>query len=211
MKRFINISLILALLLSASCNKFNPFDAYWHGGFEREDTGGKPGKGGLFADGFGTEESPYGLSTPQHMQNISRGLVAGEMVYFKMLNDIDLSGIEWTALNPISPYNKFIDFDGDGHVITNLLVRKQSYGSFFGVLCGSCHDVGFLNAFAESTNSGGIIGGYVGLASPTDDSFTGRVERVYVTGEVAAGATANGGGICGDLGKMVDMTPCLIG
>ena len=211
-RRFTHILCLLAaasaLLLTNSCKKYNPFDSYWHGGFEREDTGGKPGKGGLFADGYGTEESPYGLSTPQHMQNIGRGLVEGEMIYFKMLNDIDMNNVNWSALNPTDPYKKFIDFDGGGHVITNLYIPKQAYGSFFGVLCGACHDVGFLNAYAESSNGGGIIGGYVGLASPSDGNFTGRVERVYVTGTVRAGG--NAGGICGDLGKTADMMPCTI-
>lgn len=210
--RFTHILCLLAaasaLLMTGSCKKYNPFDSYWHGGFEREDTGGKPGKGGLFADGYGTEESPYGLSTPQHMQNIARGLVEGEMVYFVMKNDIDMSNVNWSALNPTDPYKKFIDFDGGGHVITNLYIPKQAYGSFFGVLCGACHDVGFLNAYAESSNGGGIIGGYVGLASPSDGNFTGRVERVYVTGTVRAGG--NAGGICGDLGKTADMMPCTI-
>lgn len=199
--------LVLMLLASVSCSKYNPFDSYYHGGVAREETGGKPGKGGLFADGFGTEESPYGLKTPQHMQNIPRGLVEGEVVYFKMLDDIDLSGISWTALNPTDPYKKFIDFDGGGHVITNLYCPKQTYGGFFGVLCGSCHDVGFLNAYVESSNGGGVLGGYVGLASPSSGDFTGRVERVYVTGIVRA---SNAGGICGDLGKTADGTSCTI-
>ena len=200
--------ILSVLVLAVSCNRNNPFDSYYHGGVEREETGGKPGKGGLFADGFGTEESPYGLSTPQHMQNIPRGLVEGEMVYFRMLNDIDLDGISWTALNPSDPYKKFIDFDGGGHVILNLYCPKQNYGSFFGVLCGSCHDVGFLNAYTESSGAGGIIGGYVGLASPSDGDFTGRVERVYVTGTVRGGGST--GGICGELGKIADATPCVI-
>ena len=206
-KRIYILSIAVLTLIAGSCNRYNPFDSYYHGGVQREDTGGKPGKGGLFADGFGTEESPYGLSTPQHMQNIPRGLVEGEMIYFKMLNDIDLTGISWTALNPTDPYKKFIDFDGDGHVITNLYCPKQSYGGFFGVLCGYCHDVGFLNAYVESSNSGGVLGGYVGLASPSSGDFTGRVERVYVTGTVRA---SNAGAICGDLGKIADGSPCTI-
>ena len=206
-KRIFILSIAVTALIAGACNRTNPFDSYYHGGVQREETGGKPGKGGLFADGFGTEESPYGLSTPQHMQNIPRGLVEGEMIYFKMLNDIDLTGISWTALNPTDPYKKFIDFDGGGHVITNLYCPKQNYGGFFGVLCGYCHDVGFLNAYVESSNSGGILGGYVGLASPSSGDFTGRVERVYVTGTVRA---SNAGAICGDLGKTADGTACTI-
>ncbi|MBP5398684.1 MAG: hypothetical protein J6Y32_08725 [Bacteroidales bacterium] len=214
MKRILYRILCLAplsvLLLSGSCSKYNPFDSYWHEGFEREDQGGKPGRGGLFDDGYGTEESPYGLCTPQHMKNISRGLVEGDMVYFRMKNDIDMDGESWSALNPNEPYSKFIDFDGGGHIILNLTVTTQKYGSFFGVLCGACHDVGFYNATVQSSNAGGVIGGYVGLAGPADDTFTGRVERVYVTGTVVASSGSNAGGICGELGKMVDMTPCVI-
>ena len=200
--------LVWGLSLGTSCKKYNPFDSYNHAGFEREDTGGKPGKGGLFADGYGTEESPYGIATAQHLKNMSRALVDEEMIYFRLLDDIDLSGVNWAALNPTDPYKKFIDFDGNGHVIINLTTSSQAYGSFFGVLCGNCYDVGFLNANIQSSRAGGVIGGYIGLASPSDDSFTGRVERVYVTGSVTA--NGDGGGICGNLGKMVDMTPCVI-
>lgn len=208
MKYFSLAASLAALLLCGSCKKYNPFDSYSHPGFEREDAGGKPGMGGLFADGYGTEESPYGLSTAQHMKNMARALVDEETIYFRMLNDIDLSGVSWGALNPTDPYKKFINFDGDGHVILNLTTKSQAYGSFFGVLCGDCYNVGFLNANIQSSKAGGVIGGYVGLASPADDSFTGRVERVYVTGSVTA--SGSGGGICGVLGKMVDSTPCFI-
>lgn len=208
--RIFSLVSLAVLLLSGSCSKYNPFDSYWHEGFEREDQGGKPGRGGLFDDGYGTEESPYGLSTPQHMKNISRGLIEGDMVYFRMKNDIDMDGETWSALNPNEPYSKFIDFDGGGHIILNLSVTTQKYGSFFGVLCGACHDVGFYNANIQSSSAGGVIGGYVGLAGPADDTFTGRVERVYVTGTVVSSSGSNAGGICGELGKMVDMTPCVI-
>lgn len=196
------------VLMAASCQKYNPFDSYYHGGIDRPETGGIPGKNGLFADGFGTEDSPYGLSTPQHLKNMSRALIGGEMIYFILKNDIDMSGETWTALNPVTPYNKFIDFNGNGHVIYNLYCGQQEYGSFFGVLCGNCYDVGFINAYAESSNGGGVIGGYVGLANPEDSDFTGHVDRVFVTGTVRAGGS--GGGICGTLGKTADMVKCSI-
>ncbi len=203
------LTMVLAICLAlASCQKYNPFDSYWHGGFEREETGGKPGKGGLFADGYGTEESPYGLATAQQMQNMARGLVEGEVIYFKMLKDIDLTGVSWTALNPTDPYKKFIDFNGDGNIIINLYVGKQAYGSFFGVLCGRCYDVGFFDAYAESGGGGGILGGYLGLRGPSSSEFTGQVERVYATGTVRAGG--DGGGLFGDMGKTVDGTRCSI-
>ena len=66
-------------------------------------------------------------------------LLNGQKVYFKMTADIDMSDIaNWSPLNDseINGFNRYIDFDGNGHLIKNLRCSDQKYASFFGVLCG---------------------------------------------------------------------------
>lgn len=116
-------------------------------------------------EGAGTESDPYRLSTTRDLLAMKPVLVHGQMTYFKLMNDIDMSSIEnWDPLNPDSPYDLGIVFDGGGHSLKNLKSKGKTYSSFFGVLYGKCHNVKFVDAeIVSASNSGaGIIGGYIG-------------------------------------------------
>lgn len=116
-------------------------------------------------EGAGTESDPYRLSTTRDLLAMKPALVGGQMIYFKLMNDIDMSSIEnWDPLNPDSPYDLGIDFDGGGHSLKNLTSKEKHYSSFFGVLYGKCYNVKFVDAeIVSASNSGaGIIGGYIG-------------------------------------------------
>lgn len=116
-------------------------------------------------DGAGTESDPYRLSTTRDLLAMKSVLVHGQMTYFKLMNDIDMSLIDnWDPLNPDDPYDLGIVFDGGGHSLKNLKSKEKHYSSFFGVLYGKCHNVKFVDAeIVSASNSGaGIIGGYIG-------------------------------------------------
>lgn len=116
-------------------------------------------------EGSGTESDPYKLSTTRNLLAMKAALVKGQMTYFKLMNDIDMSSIEnWDPLNPDEPYDLGIVFDGGGHSLKNLKSKEKHYSSFFGVLYGKCYNVKFVDAeIVSASNSGaGIIGGYIG-------------------------------------------------
>ena len=116
-------------------------------------------------EGAGTESDPYRLNTTRDLLAMKAALVKGQMTYFKLMNDIDMSSIEnWDPLNPNDPYDLGIVFDGGGHSLKNLKSKGQVYSSFFGVLYGKCYNVKFVDAeIVSASNSGaGIIGGYIG-------------------------------------------------
>lgn len=116
-------------------------------------------------EGAGTESDPYKLSTTRNLLAMKAVLVKGQMTYFKLMNDIDMSSIEnWEPLNPYDPYDLGIVFDGGGHSLKNLKSKEKHYSSFFGVLYGKCYNVKFVDAeIVSASNSGaGIIGGYIG-------------------------------------------------
>lgn len=116
-------------------------------------------------EGSGTESDPYKLSTTRNLLAMKAALVKGQMTYFKLMNDIDMSSIEnWDPLNPDGPYDLGIVFDGGGHSLKNLKSKEKHYSSFFGVLYGKCYNVKFVDAeIVSASNSGaGIIGGYIG-------------------------------------------------
>lgn len=150
--------------------------------------------------GDGTMEFPWELKTAQDLVDMADKLNQEEKVYFKMMNDIDMSEIkDWTPLNYASPYAFQIDFDGQGHTIDNFFCDFSSYPSFFGVLYGYCHDVTFTNAVIEcGGDSGcGILGGYGGTGDKHAD-----VARVHVHGKVTLTGNKTGvGGMFGCAGN----------
>lgn len=139
-------------------------------------------------EGAGTESDPYRLSTTRDLLAMKQALVHGQMIYFKLMNDIDMSSIEnWDPLNPDSPYDLGIVFDGGGHSLKNLTSKEKHYSSFFGVLYGKCHNVKFVDAeIVSASNSGaGIIGGYIG---------TGGKPAIVSEVEASGTITCNGKG-----------------
>lgn len=148
-------------------------------------------------EGAGTESDPYRLSSTRDLLAMKPALVKGQMTYFKMMNDIDMSSIEnWDPLNPDDPYDLGIVFDGGGHSLKNLKSKGKHYSSFFGVLYGKCYNVKFVDAEIEAVgdNSGsGVIGGYIGTAGKP-----GYVSDVTVSGSVMNNAARQPvGGLCG--------------
>ena len=148
-------------------------------------------------EGAGTESDPYRLSTTRDLLAMKPALVGGQMTYFKLMNDIDMSSIEnWDPLNPDSPYDLEIDFDGGGYSLKNLKSKGKTYSSFFGVLYGKCHNVKFVDAeiVSEEQSGAGIIGGYIGT----------KGKPAIVSGVEASGTvTCNGkkqpvGGLAGN-------------
>ncbi len=146
--------------------------------------------------GSGTKNDPYNLYTAADMLKMSELLVPGTKVYFRMKADIDMDGIDWVPLNFASPYENLIDFDGNGHTISNFTSTFANYPSFFGVLYGNVHDVTFANAVIESAVGGatGIIASYCGTTN-----MPGEAHRVHVQGRVTSpGGNKNGtGGLFG--------------
>lgn len=148
-------------------------------------------------EGAGTESDPYRLSSTRDLLAMKPALVKGQMTYFKMMNDIDMSSIEnWDPLNPDDPYDLGIVFDGGGHSLKNLTSKEKHYSSFFGVLYGKCYNVKFVDAeIVSASNSGaGIIGGYIGTGGKP-----AIVSGVEVSGIVTnAGKGQSVGGLGGN-------------
>lgn len=139
-------------------------------------------------EGAGTESDPYRLSATRDLLAMKAALVKGQMTYFKLMNDIDMSSIEnWDPLNPKDPYDLGIVFDGGGHSLKNLKSKGKTYSSFFGVLYGKCYNVKFVDAeIVSASNSGaGIIGGYIG---------TKNIPAIVSGVEASGTVTCNGKG-----------------
>lgn len=85
--------------------------------------------GGAYAEGgHGTADDPYIIQTATELQSMQNNLSA----YYKLGNDINLSGFSWNPIsNSISsPFSG--SFDGNGFTIYNLNVNHSAYASMFG-------------------------------------------------------------------------------
>ena len=135
--------------------------------------------------GSGTKEDPYNLYTADDLKGMRDLLIAKKITYFRLQDDIDMSGIEnWIPLNFDSPYELGVDFDGNGHTISNFFCDFASYPSFFGVLYGNCYDVTFLNAKVVVADArSGILAGYCGLQDASK-GIRGDCTRVHIQGEL---------------------------
>ena len=157
------------------------------------------------AGGDGSSDHPYLLSTPQDLLSMKGKLLNGQKVYFKMTADIDMADIaNWSPLNDseINGFNRYIDFDGNGHLIKNLRCSDQKYASFFGVLCGECRNTGFVDANVNASGtSAGIVAAHLGIIAPDSVDETGRINQCYTSGRVSTNGSSVGG-LAGNIGAL---------
>lgn len=170
--------------------------------------------------GSGTAADPYLLSTSDDLYAMKSVLVAHQMTYFELCNDIAMdaptASHKWEPLNgsDASTYDKWIGFDGKGHTISGFKSGEDAagddtdsqyyYHSFFGVLGGYCKNVKFTGVRVVDAGQGlGIICGYLGhskyLADMGADAVC-TIENVYVDGNAKEMKTGRyAGGIVGTI------------
>lgn len=125
---------------------------------------------------------------------------AATPTYFKLMNDIDLAGVDWTPYNYNDNYKRKIDFNGNHKTISNLTCAKDGvYASLFGVLFGTVYDLNVKNASVKSNQTAGILCGYLGTGNKK-----GHIHNCYVQGKVESNNSPLGGvvgqnGVGGDI------------
>jgi len=140
-------------------------------------------------NGPGTVNNPYSITTVDDLKAMDSKMMEGLMVYFRLENDLDLSGeTEWTALNA-APYKPF-SLDGAGHTISNL---TASVGLFEAVV-GDVHDLNVENV--KVTMTVGLPAGILGCYGGSDD-FATTIKNVYVQGKIVNEKVHGTGGMFG--------------
>ena len=163
---------------------------------------------GHYAGGEGTAESPWLIADAASLRAVRGDLVSGETKYFKMIQDVDISGAEWAPLNNEGNFDKFINFDGNGKTISGLTITEPvAYASFAGVLYGTLKDVTFEGASINAgNNKAGVVCGYLGTnKNLTECLLTG----VTVKNSAIEGA-AYLGGVIGQVATVTTVADCHI-
>ena len=158
----------------------------------------------------GSQEHPFVVKSAADLSNLITKLVSGRMNYVVMEDDVNMEGVtDWTPLYDIPDQSNgypYIDFDGKGHVISNLTSNRSgsyAYCGVFGVLCGNVRNLGVENATVECEGGTGILAGYLGHSSYGQPCY---IENVWVTGKI----TANGycGGMFGNVANEAHIKNC---
>lgn len=150
-----------------------------------------------YTSGKGTEAKPWIITTAAQMLFIPEDLLSGATRYFKLGDDIDMTGVTWAPLNTEGTYDKQIYFDGDNHTISHFSCSADKYPSMFGVLYGTVCNLKFKDAVINSTQAtaSGIVAGYCGTSGKP-----GKMINVHVEGSLTnSGGYAGVGGLCGKL------------
>ena len=95
----------------------------------------------LFWGGTGTSSDPYLIKTLNNLKNIKLARTEGVVVYFKLIDDIDMSSVPATGDDKWGMFNgndenaaKYpVNFDGNNHTISNFSLTRSG-ASFFGTL-----------------------------------------------------------------------------
>lgn len=149
----------------------------------------------IFAAGAGTAADPWLIANKVHMGNIAANLAAGdETKYFKMVDDVDMSGVSWSYLNASSPY-KVIDFDGNGKTIRNL------GGSMFYVFKGAVRNLTLDSPSVTAGTQKGVFATYI---QGTNNTLTNVKIQNVASFE---GSSGNCGGMVGRINSGSDGYP----
>ena len=149
------------------------------------------------------------IATPEHLAKVGSGEVVEyegyeyqftENANYKLVNDIDLSGIEWT------PINKKITgiFDGNNHSIKNLTIASNDlftysevglFRYFSGIVQGlNLENVNIYVPGMITTNQGlESLSGYSGIGGFAGFMEKGTVKSCSISGVIESGCNNVGG------------------
>lgn len=184
-------------ILQGKMNSFGDGTAV--GGFALQD----------YVSGNGTADSPYLIANARQLNNMHSTLIGGSILYFRLLEDIDASGIgNWIPLNATGTFDKGLNFEGAGHTISGLTSSGVSYASFAGVLYGSIRDVTFSGARISATTKTGVVAGFLGTTA-NDYARVATCSQVTVL-DSEVSSTAAAGGFAGHVRGKGAVTGCKV-
>ncbi len=143
-----------------------------------------------YAEGTGSEDNPYRISTAQQLQDINNNLTAS----YILVNDIDLSGMDFEPIGNAEVGTFQGVFDGDGYTISNLDVYAGKYAGLFGCNEGTIKNIVMSNISVYGTRYvGGIVGENTNYGIVNNCiCLDGFIDGDYILNSVYIG------GICGN-------------
>jgi hypothetical protein len=147
------------------------------------------------ANDDGTSTDPYLIADKYQMLAMRAQMKKDQTTSFSLVADIDLEDEVWTPLNYDDGFARGLDFEGNGHTISNLTsTDAQNYPSFVGVVNGSVKNLVFDGAtITGGGNVAGVLAGYVGSGT----AIFGNISGITVKNSTVSGSKQRLGGIAG--------------
>jgi hypothetical protein len=143
----------------------------------------------------GTEAWPYKIDSRVDLQELGMFASYNTAHHYRLINDINLEGLEWTPIGNSTAACFSGTFDGDNHTIYNLKIETK--GDIKGLIGCTTGVTVIKNIRVNgSIDTTGIAGLVVGRVPSGDASF----ENVHVNGSITGGS---GGGILGNSNSSV--------
>ncbi len=172
---------------------------------------------GGFGGGNGTAANPYLIYTGAQLAYLAQQTNNGttfEGSYFKLMNNIDLAGLEWTPIGKGTTGDYFNNsttsafsgtFDGNHYIVSNMKISNANNGNigFFGIINGgSVYNLGLENvdiAVSFNRDDSEVIGALAGIVYDG-----GNIENCFTTGSISGRNDYSGswdmyGGLIGSL------------
>lgn len=170
--------------------------------------------------GKGTDSDPYQITSVKDMEYIASQINSGAVgfngkEYYRLENDIDLAGKEWTAIGIGNPFKG--TFDGNKHTIKNLRVKQiedmnnDNAGLFSTIDGATIKNLGVIvsvDGINDATTTCSSIGGIVGKTLSNGGTIT---SCFVVGGKINAyrdGDAGYAGGIIGYVTGKVTISYC---
>ena len=146
--------------------------------------------------GEGSEGNPYLISCVEDLNNVRDLISENTFTYFLQISDIDFDGVsDWVPIN-LENKSKGIMYNGDGHKISNLKCKSQTWASIFGVLHGEVKNliVEDSEIITTTTSPVGTIAAWCGNV---DGTLQASLSNVHVVrGKVSCSTHSIIGGLC---------------
>ncbi len=162
------------------------------------------------AGGLGTEASPYLISTVEELQAISSDLDSS----YRLVNDIDLDGVDFSPIGDASVGAFTGSFDGNGYKISNFfIISSAKHVGLFGYCDGEIKNLTLENADVEGGRYTGGIVGYLDInGSITDCSVSGTVYgECTVISAYVGGIAGYSAGVITDCENNSSVSACAAG
>jgi len=132
---------------------------------------------------------------------------------YRLMTDIDLSGIEWEPIGKAgSARNSFHgEFDGNNHVISNMTISQSSDTLAYGLFGDISEDAVLKNIQLEDIYISGIEkGSYIGGICGRVDGWANKIQNCMASGTIEDNSVRGTGGIVGGItGYDVEISGCI--
>ena len=133
-------------------------------------------------DDNGTSAHPYLIADPYQVASINDLATGGQTTYFKMIDNVDMTGVTHNSINTNSGYTQAVNFDGNSKTISNL---------------GTCLFYVFKGSIQNLTLSDSNVGNKRGIFAEFCQGEGHTITNVDIIGGSMATTSANGGALIG--------------